>query len=94
MFDHSGPDLAGDHDASFKKDNIPLSMRIRAAVATALGAAAARAKLLADQEDREIEHLLAIITGTQVAQFLLPFWGLCWVNCLHNCLFLCVKFLF
>ena len=57
----------GDEDASFKKDDIPLTLRVRAAVATALGAAAARAKLLADQEDREIEHLLAIIIGTQVA---------------------------
>ncbi|KAH7528191.1 hypothetical protein FEM48_Zijuj05G0046200 [Ziziphus jujuba var. spinosa] len=55
-----------DQDASCNKDDIPLTLRIRAAVATALGTAAARAKLLADQEDREVEHLLAIIIGTQM----------------------------
>ncbi|KAF3437549.1 hypothetical protein FNV43_RR20304 [Rhamnella rubrinervis] len=57
---------SGDEDSCFKKDDIPLTLRVRAAVATALGAAAARAKFLADQEDREIEHLLAIIIGTQM----------------------------
>ncbi|CAN6472505.1 unnamed protein product [Victoria cruziana] len=41
-------------------------LRMRAAIATALGAAAANAKLLADQEDREIEHLLSNIIETQV----------------------------
>lgn len=48
------------------KDDIPLILRIRAATATALGAAAAHAKLLADQEEREIEYLLAIMIETQV----------------------------
>ncbi|KAJ1417884.1 Winged helix-like DNA-binding domain superfamily [Sesbania bispinosa] len=48
------------------KDDMPLTLRIRAAVATALGAAAARAKLLADQEDREIEHLVATIIEAQI----------------------------
>ncbi|KAG6589367.1 SWI/SNF complex subunit SWI3A, partial [Cucurbita argyrosperma subsp. sororia] len=48
------------------KDDIPLILRIRAATATALGAAAAHAKLLADQEEREIEYLLAIMIETQM----------------------------
>lgn len=39
---------------------------MRTAVAMALGAAAARAKLLADQEEREIEHLVATIIETEV----------------------------
>lgn len=51
---------------SVDKDDIPLILRIRAAIATALGAAAAHAKLLADQEEREIEYLLAIMMETQV----------------------------
>lgn len=51
---------------SVDKDDIPLILRIRAAIATALGATAAHAKLLADQEEREIEHLLAIMIETQV----------------------------
>ncbi|KAF7834021.1 SWI/SNF complex subunit SWI3A [Senna tora] len=53
------------HDRSTEKDGIPLTLRIRAAIATSLGAAAARAKLLADQEDREIEHLVATIIEAQ-----------------------------
>jgi len=44
-----------------------LTLRIRAAIGTALGATAARAKLLADQEDREIEHLVATIIEAQVS---------------------------
>ncbi|KAK7316837.1 hypothetical protein RJT34_00586 [Clitoria ternatea] len=48
------------------KDGIPLTLRVRAAIATALGAAAARAKLLADQEDREIEHVVATIIEAQI----------------------------
>ena len=54
-------------DISLKRDDIPLTVRIRASIGTALGAAAARSKLLADQEDREIENLVAIIIETQVA---------------------------
>ncbi|GAV81606.1 Myb_DNA-binding domain-containing protein/SWIRM domain-containing protein [Cephalotus follicularis] len=49
-----------------EKNNIPLTLRIRAAIATALGAAGAHAKVLADHEDREIEHLVAIIIETQM----------------------------
>jgi len=48
------------------KNAIPLTFQMRAATATALGAAAARAKLLADQEDREIECLVATIIETQM----------------------------
>lgn len=54
-------------DTSLKRDDIPLTVRIRASIGTALGAAAARSKLLADQEDREIENLVTIIMETQVA---------------------------
>lgn len=54
-------------DRSPKNDDIPLTLRIRAGIATALGAAAARAKLLADQEEREIEHLVATIIEAQVS---------------------------
>lgn len=56
-----------------KRDEIPLTLRIRASIAAALGAAAARAKLLADHEDREIEDLVAIIIETQVALFFFLF---------------------
>lgn len=45
---------------------MPLPLRIRAAVATGLGAAAAHAKLLAEHEEREIEHLVATIIEAQV----------------------------
>ncbi|OIW17048.1 hypothetical protein TanjilG_00187 [Lupinus angustifolius] len=53
-------------DDKCPNDDIPLTLQIRAAIATALGAAAARAKLLADQEDREIEHLVATIIEAQI----------------------------
>ncbi|KAK8657811.1 hypothetical protein V6N13_036032 [Hibiscus sabdariffa] len=49
-----------------KKSDVPLPLRIRAAVATSLGAAAARAKLLAVQEERKIEHLVATIIEAQL----------------------------
>ncbi|TKY73677.1 SWI/SNF complex subunit SWI3A [Spatholobus suberectus] len=52
------------------KDGIPLTLRVRAATATALGAAAAQAKLLADQEDREIELLVATIIEAQIEKLL------------------------
>ncbi|XP_058072351.1 SWI/SNF complex subunit SWI3A-like isoform X2 [Magnolia sinica] len=44
----------------------PSTLHIRAAIATAFGAAAAHSKLLADQEDREIEHLMATIIEAQL----------------------------
>ncbi|KAF8390681.1 hypothetical protein HHK36_025208 [Tetracentron sinense] len=49
-----------------EENAIPLTLQIRAAIATALGSTAAHAKLLADQEDREIEHLMANIIETQL----------------------------
>ncbi|THU47375.1 hypothetical protein C4D60_Mb09t14830 [Musa balbisiana] len=42
------------------------AFQVRAAIATALGAVAARAKLLADQEEREIELLMASIIEVQL----------------------------
>ncbi|RVX17765.1 SWI/SNF complex subunit SWI3A [Vitis vinifera] len=51
---------------SSEKNAIPLPLQMRAAIATALGAAAANAKSLADQEHREIEHLVATIIETQM----------------------------
>ncbi|WOL00736.1 SWI/SNF complex subunit SWI3A isoform X2 [Canna indica] len=42
------------------------AFQVRAAMGTALGAAAARAKLLADQEEREMELLLASIVEAQL----------------------------
>ena len=44
---------------------------MRATTATALGAAAAHAKLLAIQEDREIERLVSTVINTQVSSFFL-----------------------
>lgn len=61
-----GPTQSENQDSFSTKDDIPATLRIRTAVATALGAAAARAKLLADQEEREIEHLVANIIGTEM----------------------------
>ncbi|KAL5543847.1 hypothetical protein UlMin_007631 [Ulmus minor] len=60
-----GTSQSENQDTSLKTDDLPLTLRIRAGVATALGAAAAHAKLLADHEEREIEHLVATIIGTQ-----------------------------
>lgn len=58
--------LVGSQETSPKKNDVPLPLRIRAAVATGLGAAAAHAKILAVQEEREIEHLVATIIDAQV----------------------------
>ncbi|KAK2391416.1 SWI/SNF complex subunit SWI3A [Trifolium repens] len=55
-------------DAGSPKNDIPLTLRVRAAIGTALGATAARAKLLADQEEREIEHLVATIIEAQIGK--------------------------
>jgi SWI/SNF related-matrix-associated actin-dependent regulator of chromatin subfamily C len=59
-------------------------LRFRAAVATTLGAAAAHAKLLADQEDREVENLMATIVETQVGQVV--------YLCIHSIHFILKKF--
>ncbi|KAF5732232.1 SWI/SNF complex subunit SWI3A isoform X2 [Tripterygium wilfordii] len=55
--------LSENEDTSAKND-IPLTLQLRAATATTLGAAAAHAKLLADQEHREMENLVATIIDT------------------------------
>ncbi|KAM1025558.1 hypothetical protein ACFX14_038594 [Malus domestica] len=60
------PTESESQDALFRKDDIPPSLQLRAAIGTALGAAASHSKLLADQEDREIEYLMATIIGTQM----------------------------
>ncbi|KAL6882550.1 hypothetical protein ACP4OV_011240 [Aristida adscensionis] len=48
-----------------EKSFISTAYQMRAAVATAFGVAAARAKMLADQEEREMELLMASIIETQ-----------------------------
>ncbi|KAJ6410454.1 hypothetical protein OIU84_007240 [Salix udensis] len=60
------PTQSGTEEAPAWQNDIPLSLRLRAAVSTTLGAAAAHAKLLADQEDREVENLMATIVETQM----------------------------
>lgn len=49
-----------------EKDVIPLPLRMRATSATILGAAAAHAKLLAIQEDKEVERLVSTVVSTQL----------------------------
>lgn len=48
------------------KDLAPSVTQVRAGIATAISAAAANAKLLGDQEEREIEHLMASIIENQL----------------------------
>ncbi|XP_057972553.1 SWI/SNF complex subunit SWI3A isoform X2 [Malania oleifera] len=50
--------LSETREISTEKNAVPLTLRIRAAVATALGTAAAHAKLLADQEVKEMGNLV------------------------------------
>ena len=47
------------------KNIITLNLRTRAATATALGAAAANVKVLADNEERKIGYLVANMIETQ-----------------------------
>lgn len=49
-----------------EKKFIASAYQLRAAVATAVGVAAARAKMLADQEEREMELLMASVIETQL----------------------------
>ncbi|KAK4351115.1 hypothetical protein RND71_030428 [Anisodus tanguticus] len=49
-----------------QRNTIPLTLRMRASTATAVGAAAAHAKLLADQEEREVELLVSTLVEAQV----------------------------
>ncbi|GAB2289375.1 hypothetical protein Dimus_023682 [Dionaea muscipula] len=60
------PSLSDIEGTAPVKDTIPLALRMRTGVATALGVAAGRARLLAYQEEREIEHLMATIIETQL----------------------------
>ncbi|XP_052183853.1 SWI/SNF complex subunit SWI3A isoform X2 [Diospyros lotus] len=60
------PNELESQETSSPKNTMPLTFRVRAAAATAFGAAAAHAKLLADQEEREIEYLVATIVETQL----------------------------
>ncbi|KAL6650907.1 hypothetical protein ACP70R_009832 [Stipagrostis hirtigluma subsp. patula] len=53
-------------DKKQEKNFISTAYQMRAAVATAIGVAAARAKMLADQEEREMELLMASIIETQL----------------------------
>jgi len=56
-----------DIDSYFSAKKLPPSnLQIRAAIGTALGAAAAHAKLIADQEEREMEHLISIVIENQL----------------------------
>lgn len=66
---HAGFSFSETQETYTGQNDIPLTLRLRTAVATALGAAAAHAKLLADKEDREIENLVTTIIETQVGHF-------------------------
>ncbi|CAI9280582.1 unnamed protein product [Lactuca saligna] len=55
-----------DSEMESEKGVIPLPLRMRATSATALGAAAAHAKLLAIQEEREVERLVSTVINTQL----------------------------
>ncbi|KAL8161394.1 hypothetical protein V2J09_012883 [Rumex salicifolius] len=57
---------AGGGEKSSAEEAIPLPLRMRAAVATSLGTAAARARLMANQEEREMEFLVASVIETQL----------------------------
>uniref|UniRef100_A0A0A9G4S9 ATSWI3A n=1 Tax=Arundo donax TaxID=35708 RepID=A0A0A9G4S9_ARUDO len=66
----------GDQDAEMQRQTVTdkkqdkkfifTAYQVRAAVATAIGVAAARAKMHADQEEREMELLMASIVETQL----------------------------
>lgn len=65
---HGGTDQTtedGDSLAGEKEMTTP-TVEMRAATATALGSAAVRAKLLADQEDQDIENLFSTVVDTQM----------------------------
>ncbi|KAL6584362.1 hypothetical protein OROMI_003651 [Orobanche minor] len=64
--DDERPSRAEIQETSSMKNIMQLNLRIRAATATALGAAAANAKLLADQEEKEIAHLVSTMIDAQL----------------------------
>lgn len=53
-------------DKKMERNFISTAYQVRAAVGTAVGVAAARAKMLVDQEEREMELLMASIIETQL----------------------------
>ncbi|KAG8638632.1 hypothetical protein MANES_14G048701v8 [Manihot esculenta] len=53
-------------ETSPRLKDIPLTLRLRTAIVTALGAAAVHARLLADMEDQEIEILVTTMVETQL----------------------------
>nr|NP_001406546.1 RSC chromatin remodeling complex subunit RSC8 [Oryza glaberrima] len=59
-------EMHGHPDKKQGKMFISTTYQVRAAVATSIGVAAARAKMLADQEEREMELLMASIIETQL----------------------------
>ncbi|KAI5068360.1 hypothetical protein GOP47_0016705 [Adiantum capillus-veneris] len=64
--EHVQSSKTGEVETSSSKENLPSTTQIRAAIATAIGAVAANAKLLADQEERETEYLMATIIENQL----------------------------
>lgn len=58
--------MCSEDKTSSERSAIPLMLQMRAATATALGAAAAHSKLLADKEEREMEHLVSSLIDTQL----------------------------
>lgn len=50
-----------------QRNTIPQTLRMRAATATAVGTVAAHAKLLANQEERELEYLVSTLIEAQVS---------------------------
>lgn len=56
------PNAVGEND----KDGVRSLAQVRLSIGTALGAAALNAKLLADQEERKMEHLMTDIIENQV----------------------------
>ncbi|KAI3953424.1 hypothetical protein MKW92_029090 [Papaver armeniacum] len=60
------PSESETQEGTAEMNHVPIKLRIRVAMATAFGTAAAHSKRLADQEDREIEHLVATIIETQL----------------------------
>lgn len=54
------------HAAKAEETGMPADLKMRAASATALSAAAVKAKLLADQEEKEIQRLMAKVVELQL----------------------------
>ncbi|GBG77115.1 hypothetical protein CBR_g23440 [Chara braunii] len=54
------------HEAAKPVEEPPSALQVRAAAATAIAAAAVKAKLLADQEEREIQRLVASVIEMQL----------------------------